>query len=126
MDGPTLDVVDGLYGNEDDEDGDDEVDGGPEPWGRVLPLSKEFVGLGKNLLQFIINICIFIFIYDCIELMKDEYTFGRIDKCDYCFEIQNGGSKNEHFKTFSKTHFRIYRVGRTKSPFNHIITQFCL
>ena len=48
---------------------------------------------------------------ECIflDLVRDEYSFGRADECDYCFE-RNGGRDNAHFRTFSNTHFRIYKV----------------
>ena len=40
--------------------------------------------------------------------MKDEYTFGRGEECDYQFE--NGRVRNPHFLALSNLHFRIYRV----------------
>ena len=43
------------------------------------------------------------------ELLKDEYSFGRGDECDYCFEL-HGGKQNPHFLALSKTHFILYRV----------------
>lgn len=42
-------------------------------------------------------------------MTDDDYTFGRSDVCDYCFE-QRGGKANQHHLTFSSTHFRIYKV----------------
>ena len=49
------------------------------------------------------------YIVSLLDLVKDEYTFGRGEECDYSFEIL-GGKKNPHFLALSKTHFRIYRV----------------
>ena len=43
-----------------------------------------------------------------VDLVKDGYTFGRGEECDYCFDLN--GRKNPHFLSLSKTHFRIYRV----------------
>ena len=43
------------------------------------------------------------------ELLKDEYSFGRGDECDYSFELR-GGKQNAHFLALSKTHFILYRV----------------
>lgn len=80
--GPTLDV--GDYVDDDEIDGEMES---LESWGRLFPL-------GKGL--------------DGIDLVKEEYSFGRGDDCDYCFE-RNGGRDNPHFRTFSNTHFIIYR-----------------
>ena len=42
--------------------------------------------------------------------MNEEYTFGRGDECDYCFESPSG-KKPPQFLALSKTHFRVYRVG---------------
>ena len=50
-----------------------------------------------------------------LELVKDEYVFGRGGECDYCFET-NGGKNNPHFLAFSKTHFRLYRVSLISHP----------
>ena len=44
------------------------------------------------------------------DLVKEEYSFGRGDTCDYCIETQHAGNKVPHFLTLSKTHFRVYRV----------------
>ena len=44
------------------------------------------------------------------DLVREEYTFGRGDECDYCFQTQNAGVKNSYYLSISKTHFRIYRV----------------
>lgn len=43
-----------------------------------------------------------------IDMVKDEYTFGRGEECDYCFDTH--GKTNAHFLQLSKTHFRIYKV----------------
>jgi len=43
-----------------------------------------------------------------IDLVKEEYSFGRDEDCDYCFEARSSGKKL--FLTLSKTHFRIFRV----------------
>ena len=48
--------------------------------------------------------------------MKDEYTFGRGETCDYCFE-SHGGRMNAHFLALSKTHFRIFRVRKPPHVF---------
>ncbi|KAJ8286038.1 hypothetical protein GJAV_G00033840 [Gymnothorax javanicus] len=59
----------------------------PQPWGRLLPLQREFKVL------------------NCIE---DEYWFGRDKGCQYCFDepVLKG---TEMYTTFSKRHFRIFR-----------------
>ena len=44
-----------------------------------------------------------------LDFVENEYTFGRSEDCDYCFE-KNGGRTNPQFRTFSNTHFRIYKV----------------
>ena len=44
------------------------------------------------------------------ELVKDEYTFGRGDSCDYCFNEQGGGKKKAQYLALSKNHFKIFRV----------------
>ena len=48
------------------------------------------------------------------DLVNEEYVFGRGECCDYCFD-EKGGRQNQHFPAFSKTHFRLYRVGLTSS-----------
>uniref|UniRef100_A0A3B3BAJ9 FHA domain-containing protein n=1 Tax=Oryzias melastigma TaxID=30732 RepID=A0A3B3BAJ9_ORYME len=58
----------------------------PQPWGRLLPMAQGF----RN----------------CIA---DEYLFGRDSKCSYVFgEAEERGS--QYFRTYSKRHFRIFRV----------------
>ena len=45
--GPTLDVIDGYYGDEEEED-EDEVDGGErEVWGRLFPLIDAYSKTGE-------------------------------------------------------------------------------
>ena len=44
------------------------------------------------------------------DMTDDDYTFGRAELCDYCFE-EHGGMSNPQYRTFSNTHFRIYKVG---------------
>ena len=47
--GPTLDVIDGYCGNDEDEDGD-EIDGGErEVWGRLFPLIDAYTKTGGSL-----------------------------------------------------------------------------
>ncbi len=45
MDGPTLDVMDGPY---EEEEGEDEVDFCSPPWGRLFPLNKCFAAQGSS------------------------------------------------------------------------------
>ena len=42
--------------------------------------------------------------------MNEEYTFGRGEECDYCFENHSHGKKLPQYLALSKTHFRVYRV----------------
>ena len=47
--GPTLDVIDGYCGDDEEEDGD-EVDGGErEVWGRLFPLIDAYTKTGGGL-----------------------------------------------------------------------------
>lgn len=55
-----------------------------------------------------------------LELVKDEYVFGRGEECDYCFET-NGGKNNPHFLAFSKTHFRLYRERDKSNPSKYVV-----
>ena len=50
-----------------------------------------------------------------IDLVNEEYTFGRGDECDYCFE-NHAGKKPPQFLVLSKTHFRLYRVRNWVNP----------
>ena len=105
--GPTLDIGDFL----DEEDGAEDIDGETESqtlWGRLFPLGKGLTGIGKPVLTDTLQYIIVLFCFG-LDLYKDEYTFGRADDCDYCFE-QRGGRSNPHFRTFSNVHFRIFRV----------------
>uniref|UniRef100_A0AAY4BRA3 non-specific serine/threonine protein kinase n=1 Tax=Denticeps clupeoides TaxID=299321 RepID=A0AAY4BRA3_9TELE len=61
----------------------------PEPWGRLLPLVKGFR------------------LHNCVE---DEYWFGRDHKCQYAFDDPQI-LMSPLYKTYSKRHFRIFRVG---------------
>ena len=58
----------------------------------------------------------------CADFVKEEYTFGRGETCDYSFE-SHGGRMNAHFLAISKTHFRIFRV--RKPPFCAFLTPLC-
>jgi hypothetical protein len=42
--------------------------------------------------------------------VNEEYTFGRGEECDYCFENHSHGKKLPQYLALSKTHFRVYRV----------------
>ena len=44
--------------------------------------------------------------------MTEEYTFGRGEECDYCFENHSHGKKLPQYLALSKTHFRVYRVSQ--------------
>ena len=44
------------------------------------------------------------------DLLNEEYTFGRGEECDYCFENHSHGKKLPQYLALSKTHFRVYRV----------------
>ncbi|KAM4810006.1 serine/threonine-protein kinase Chk2 [Rhinophrynus dorsalis] len=69
------------------EDPELEEDQTPQPWGRLWALGKGFLN------------------HDCIA---EEYVFGRDKQCDYTFDkpIIN---QTDRYKTYSKTHFRIFR-----------------
>ncbi|XP_019859468.1 PREDICTED: serine/threonine-protein kinase Chk2-like, partial [Amphimedon queenslandica] len=70
-----------------------------EIWGRFFPLPR--AGLTG------------------IDFLDDEYIFGRSEDCDYCFE-RRGGTSNQHYPTYSSTHFRIYRE-RSKTDSNQFV-----
>ena len=108
---PTLDVVDGPC------DDSEDVEDTPEPWGWMFSQNKGITAQGKAILQSLFCLQLLNFIAHP-DLVKDEYTFGRGDDCDYCFQMQNGRHKNPYYLSLSKTHFRIYRVGTIgeKSP----------
>ncbi|KAK7088732.1 serine/threonine-protein kinase Chk2-like [Littorina saxatilis] len=78
MDLPTQDV---CYFSEEDDHSQTE-----QPWGRFFPLGDSFVGL---------------------DLVKDEYTFGRGENCDVAFN--NTGKRNQCFQAYSKVHFKLVR-----------------
>ena len=40
---------------------------------------------------------------------EQQYSFGRGDDCEYCFEV-HGGRKLPLFLSLSKTHFVLYKV----------------
>ena len=122
---PTLDVVDGPFEEEEEEEAEEDR---PEVWGRLFPLGKGFVAQGEASAPIMLNsspqklwflsrlhsvvIISPVIVSACntaLDFVKDEYTFGRGEECDYCFESQ-GGRTNPHFPAFSKTHFRIFRV----------------
>ena len=119
--GPTLDVCMLEY-EEDDIDGESQS---VQSWGRLFPLGKGLKGIGMAFLEPCIYHRHIIYVYTssgqhcllltCLDLIKDEYTFGRADECDYCFEM-NGGRDNAHFRTFSNTHFRLYKVCQSPPP----------
>lgn len=106
--GPTLDVSD----LPDTEVAVDETDGAAEEqsleiWGRFFPLPRAgLTGIGIHLYT-----CTFddFVIFILKDFSDDEYIFGRSEDCDYCFESR-GGTSNQHYPTYSSTHFRIYRV----------------
>ena len=122
---PTLDVVDGLIEEEEEEAGEDR----PKVWGRFFPLGKGFMAQGKTtaLVESVTHqdsstcddVCRFC---PCADFVKEEYTFGRGETCDYSFE-SHGGRMNAHFLAISKTHFRIFRV--RKPPFCAFLTRLC-
>lgn len=78
---PTQDVTDGYFSSEEEDHSQTE-----EAWGRLFPLGDSFVGL---------------------DLVKDEYTFGRGDNCDVAFN--NSGKRNQCFQAYSKVHFKLIR-----------------
>ena len=45
--GPTLDVIDGLYDEEEDEDGEETEGREREVWGRLFPLTDAYSKMGK-------------------------------------------------------------------------------
>ncbi|XP_046579376.1 serine/threonine-protein kinase Chk2-like [Haliotis rubra] len=73
------DMVDGEYSEEDDME---------ETWGRLFPLGASFVA---------------------VDLVKDEYTFGRGDNCDVSFNGTSSARKNQCFQAYSKVHFKLIR-----------------
>ena len=101
MAGPTLDVDLHYEESEGDED--------PlEPWGRLFPLNNGFMAQGRARAG--LERTQSEMMFSGAALVKDEYTFGRGEECDYCFETRNDGIKTPHFMTLSNTHFKIYRV----------------
>jgi serine/threonine-protein kinase Chk2 len=90
---PTIDISDYTQAPEHEETEGNEDD---EVWGRLFPLGSDWSG---------------------IDLIDDDYTFGRSDDCDYCFE-EKGCRSNSHFRTFSNVHFKIYKQ---KDNSNYII-----
>lgn len=69
-------------------------------WGRMLPLGSSFMA---------------------IDLIKDEYTFGRGEGCDYQFNTEEM-IKNSCFQAYSKVHFKIfmeYKSGTGAHAFLH-------
>ena len=83
----------------------EEADSGPEPWGWLFPQNKSIVPQGALYLALI-----FTTICAAIDLVRDEYTFGRGEECDYHFESQNGKTRTPHYMALSNMHFRLFRV----------------
>ncbi|BFZ05370.1 hypothetical protein BsWGS_08409 [Bradybaena similaris] len=59
----------------------------PEPWGRLFPLGNSFVAM---------------------DLIADEYTFGRGENCDVAFSSQ-AAKTHQCFQAYSKVHFKLIR-----------------
>lgn len=60
----------------------------PSYWGYLCSLQSEFFN---------------------IDLVNDQYLFGRAKACDYCFDIPSIKS-NKYHKSYSKKHFKIERI----------------
>lgn len=74
------DMVDGFGSDEDATEAD-----GPGVWGRLFPIGSSFTAL---------------------DLVKEQYTFGRGDSCDYQFKSA-AMRKHPCFQAYSKLHFTI-------------------
>ncbi|XP_077995471.1 serine/threonine-protein kinase Chk2-like [Glandiceps talaboti] len=85
---PTQDVVDGDF--------EDEVDNGEVIWGRLFPLGKNFTAL---------------------DLIKEDYLFGRETSCDYCFDTPQVKKNVTFFQALSKNHFRLFRDSSNSHTF---------
>ena len=103
--GPTQEIVDGAY--EEDEE-EEETRKAPEVWGRLLPLTQGFAACG-GLRMFSLDLLACNFSLVLLDLVKDEYTFGRGEECDHVF-VQRDDKASQHFSTFSKVHFRLFLV----------------
>lgn len=86
----TQDMPDGLFDSEED-DRDSQIGGS---WGRLFPLGESFSAL---------------------DLVKDEYTFGRGEKCDVAFS--SAGDSKQCFQAYSKVHFVLTRERTSAGTF---------
>ncbi|XP_074641732.1 serine/threonine-protein kinase Chk2-like isoform X2 [Tubulanus polymorphus] len=83
MELPTQEIGDGEFlSEEEDEETPSNV------WGRLFPIGESFTAM---------------------DLIKEEYTFGRAETCDYVFNSPLM-KKHKCFQAYSKVHFIIRRV----------------
>ncbi|KAL8594487.1 hypothetical protein ACOMHN_024932 [Nucella lapillus] len=78
----TQDMPDGLFDSEEEDPGSQTQ----TPWGRLFPLGESFWAL---------------------DLVKEEYMFGRGEKCDVSFS--STGASTQCFQAYSKVHFTLSR-----------------